>query len=232
MGIVVWLLFILAIIVIVAAIKPKTSAFVISWKRSLLIAGLYLAGLILLVPILYLLPNKDFIKLHENANKTEALSQYNAGDLYYNSAKGNIDEQQGFYKNSSVTFKIYKKTLRFKASNNTGYNQIFIERKGVDDGKIEVNTYVATHFIEDIDITKQISPPNISFKDGILTIKTERQSLGFKRFNLDFTLKQFKPAYIENNRGMSTNFGGRVVYIRVPKSLEIDKGTNNVNIIN
>jgi hypothetical protein len=167
-----------------------------------------------------------------NANKTEAFSQNYNGDIYYNFAKGNIDKQQGVYKNKSVTFKIDKKTLGFKISDNSGYNQIFIERKDVDNGQIEVNTYVAKHFINGIDITKLLLPPNISFQNGILTVgSNEQQILDFKKFTPDFTLEQFKPTSAENNQSMSMNFAGRVVYIRAPKSLEIDKGTSNVNII-
>ena len=68
------ILAILIIVLMVSAIKSKIGAF-ISWKRSVLIAVIYLAALMLLVPIFYLLPSKDLIKLNEKSNQTESVSR-------------------------------------------------------------------------------------------------------------------------------------------------------------
>ena len=209
------LLLIIAIVLIVAKIRPKIST-LISWKRSALIAGIYLAVLILLVPVMYLLPGKDFKQLVRSTNNTVILPQLDAK---------NLDK---LYKNSNQAFQFDKKTLGFKVADNTGYNQIYVERKGLDDGKIEISIYAATQVFAGIDFTKLILPPDVSIKNGILTIKSHQQKLDFKKFNPDFILDQFKPDNIGYNGGM---FGWKAVYVRVPKSLEIDKGTYNVNII-
>lgn len=112
------------------------------------------------------------------------------------------------------------------------YNQIFIERKEADDGEIEVSTYVPTQIAGDIDFTKLVLPPNISFQNGTLSIKTgKQQTLDFKRFNANFTMDQFKLVNMGFNNGLSPNFGLKVVFIRFPKNLQIEKGINNVQMI-
>lgn len=50
------------------------------------------------------------------------------------------------------------------------------------------------------------------------------QTLEFKQFKNDFTIDQFKLQNFGNFVGMSASFGEPVIYIRVPKSMEIDQG--------
>lgn len=236
MNFIVFPLLILLIVVILRDIVPmlrrKISAFV-TWRRSLIVAGIYLGILILILPILYMLPNEGLNKLGENWSQGETMSQ-NAISVLLNQIplKGDLDKQPGLYRNSHHTFKVDTKKLAFNGSAN-GNNQIFVERKDVDDGEIEVSTYAATHTVGNVDFTKLILPPVTSYKDGMLSIKSaNQQQLNFNQFNSDFTVAQFKNRTKGVGNGLSSSFGfgWKMLYIRVPKSLEIDKGNYNGQI--
>jgi len=208
----------------------------ITWKRSIILAGSYLGILILLVPMLYLLPNEGFANLIEDRNQAEAqsfntLSFEALTDLTNHLAfTGDFDQQKGIYKNSNHIFKVDTKKLLFNASANS-IVKIFVERKDVDDGEIEVRTYVATQSIGTINFTTLMLPPAISYKNGTLSfMSADRQSLDFRQFNSDFTVAQFKKLNKVVGNGMSSNFEWKIIYIRVPKSLEIDKGAYNGQI--
>ena len=229
-------LLILLIVIVLRDIVPilrlKISAFV-TWRRSFIVAGIYLGILILIVPILYMLPNEGLNELGENRNQAETISQNTINDLLNHiPLKGDLDKQAGLYRNSNNTFKVDTKKLGFNGSANANY-QIFVERKDVDDGEIEISTYTATHTVGNADFTKLILPPVISYKNGMLSMKSaNQQRLDFKQFNSDFTIAQFKNQTwgIGSDVSSGFGFGWKMIYIRVPKSLEIDKENFNDRI--
>jgi len=231
------LLLLLIVIVlrdIVPILRLKISAFV-TWRRSFIVAGIYLGILILIVPILYRLPNEGFNELRENKNQaeTETISHNTINDLLNHiPLKGDLDKQAGFYRNSNNTFKVDTGKLGFNGSANANY-QIFVERKDVDDGEIEISTYTATHTVGNADFTKLILPPVISYKNGMLSIKSaNQQRLDFKQFNADFTIAQFKNETwgIGSDVSSGFGFGWKMIYLRVPTSLEINKENFNDQI--
>lgn len=113
-------------------------------------------------------------------------------------------------------------------------SQIIIERKDVDDGQIEVSTYVTSQFVQGIDFTKRVLPPLISLDKGMLFIKLNQPlNLDYRQFQNDFILDQFNSDQSKhrNNSSMNILMGWKAIYIRVPKSMAIDKGNNNIEII-
>lgn len=71
----------------------------------------------------------------------------------------------------------------------------------------------------------KVITPEISFQKETLPFRSpSRQTLEYKQYKNDFTFDQFKLQNYGKFMGMSVNSGGKVIYIRVPKSLEIDKG--------
>lgn len=229
-------LMILLIVIVLRDILPiiriRLSGW-ITWKRSFILAGVYLGVLILLVPILYMLPDKDFIKLSDNTDQASALSQDVINNLYNENSNSplDLDTQQGLYKSSSHTFKVDTNKLSFifqEPNSNANYH-IFVKRKDVDDGQLEVSTYVGTQSVGSIDFTKLILPPTMSFQKGTLSFMLDNhQLLDFKQFKADITVDQFKTGISGSIMHPSVNFGaGNIIYIRVPKSLEIDEGKHN-----
>lgn len=208
-------------------IKTRMSG-LMTWKRSFIFAGLYLGVLIMLVPMLLMLPDKGYIKLIENRDQAIGLSQNLIDELNHHLTTGqSLDKLQGIYKISGQNFKVETNKLLFifNERNFTGDYRIFVERKDVDDGEIGVSTYATTQLAGGIDLTKLILPPAVSFQKGTLSLKSpSRQTFEFKQFKNDFTVDQFKLQNYGNFIGMRSSFGGQVIYISVPKSLEIDKG--------
>ena len=210
------LLFIVIVIVIIAPkIRSKIGS-IITWKRSLILAGIYLGILCMSVPILYLLPDKGFIKLVENSNEVVNHQFLLEGDL---------DKQPGLYKSSSYTFKVDTNKLTFNVADNMANYRILVERMGADDGVIEVYTYVSTQLTGGIDLTKLVLPPIIKFQQGMLSLESNKQQrLDFKQFNTDFTAEQLKDLNRVNGKGTLNQFGEKFIYLRVPKYMELDKG--------
>lgn len=215
---------------IVPMIRLKISANV-SRRRSFILAGIYLGILMILVPILYLLPNQGFVKLGENRNQAEMTSQNTITNLFNDlPLKGDFDKLPGIFKNSSHKFKVDTKKLVFMFNSYPGNYQFFVQRKDIDDGEIEVSTYVATHSAGNIDFTKLVLPPVISYENGTLSFKLANQRLDLNQFKPDFTVAQFKNINMGLENGFSSRFGAKIIYICVPKSLEIDKGKYNGQI--
>ncbi|HVJ48151.1 hypothetical protein [Desulfitobacterium sp.] len=201
----------------------------ISWKRNILCAGVYLAILIMLVPISYLLPRQGFMQPGGDKSQTVLYSPTDVVDNF--SSVENPDQVKGVYKNNSQTFKLDTNSLAFDGSVNQGNYQILIKRKDVDDGEIEVSSYTSEQIIGDINFTKNILPPSISLQSGTLSIKApSRQNLEFKQFMADFTVDQFKHL----NQNLLDNYSGdpnwRIIYLRVPQSVKIHHNLNEYNV--
>lgn len=203
-----------------------------TWRNNARLAGLYVVLLIALLPIYYLLPSQGFMQAGEENNL--AFSETQRDFTYgYNPfpPEGNPDQLPGVYKNDSHQFEIDTNKLMLEESPNTSY-RILIARKDVDDGKIEVSSYITPHVAGGIDFTKSVLPPAIFWQQGTLLIQApSQQQLEFRGLISDFTIKQFKQV----NQGIrnmgSTSFGWKVIYLRVPKSMEIDSGTTNVQMV-
>lgn len=223
------LLIVIVIKFILPIIKTRISG-LMTWKRSFILAGLYLGILILMVPMLAILPDKGYIKLVDNRVEAFGLSHNIIRNFdFYNHlpTEESLDKQEGLCKISSVTFKVDTNKLSFLLYDPfiNGDYRIFVEQKDVDDGEIGVSTYATTQLAGGIDFTKLMAPPGISFQKGTLSFKSpSRQTLEFKQFKNDFTIDQFRLQNYGNFIGMSASFGGQVIYIRVPKSMAIAKG--------
>lgn len=224
------LLIFIVIRYILPMIRLKMYAF-ITWRKSLILACIYLGILILLVPILYVLPNKGFMKSIGTPSQFNIISQIEIADWLANlPEEGDFPKQPGIYNNSSNTYKVDSKKLAIEGFSK-GHYQIFVGRKTVDDGEINVSSYIATHSADYIDFTKLVLPPTSTYKNGTLFLKPANyQTFDFKQFSSDFTVKQFKTRAMEAENGMTLVFGWKVVYIRVPKSMEIDLSQTNVQI--
>lgn len=222
---------IIGIIVLLSAraIGPWMSRH-LSWKRNVLCAGVYLAILIMLVPISYLLPRQGFLQPSGDKSQTVLITPEDVVDSF--SSVDNPGQVKGVYKNNTQTFKLDTNQLTFDESANQGNYQILIKRKAVNDGEIEVSSYTPERLIKEINYEKNILPPSISLKSGTLSIKApSQQNLEFKQFIADFTVNQF---YHINQKSFDLNRmnpGWNIIYLRVPQSVEIQGSTYNVHIL-
>ena len=206
----------IAIMFTAPKLKSKLGS-LITWRRSFIIAGIYLGILLVSVPTLYLLSDKGLIKLVETSK--EAVN-------FESLLEGDFDKHPGLYKKSSQTFKSDSNKLTFNVAANMGNYRIFVERKDVDDGEIEVRTYTETQMTIGIDVTKLVPPPIVTHQKGTLILEPSQQlRLEYKRFNVDFTAEQWKNRNRDNGKATYIeymDFGETVIYLRVPKSMDID----------
>lgn len=219
------------ILVIVIMLASKLGTIVVtfmSWRKSAIIAGVYLLGLILSVVIAAVSPNNGF-GLMERSHTGGSIQKGDVWVTTYPSIRTQKDfeSQPGLYLNSRQTFKIDQGTVKLGFAPNPGHFQIYVEQKETDDGKIDVLTYSTPFYVGDIDYTKLLQPPKVTFQDGLLVIEPVRQTLTLKLFKTNFTLSQFEGKNAVNlQNGLSSSFGWSDVLLRVPKGTKIDKGQN------
>lgn len=223
------------ILLIVQLAKPWMSRH-ISLKKNILFAGIYLAILVIAVPIYYGLPTQVFIQASGSKNpvimKSPAEMQKEFG--WGEPSKGRVDpfEKGEAYQSSSQTFKLDTNVLTFKESNSRNYS-VYVQRKSVDDGEMDVSTYNKGDYIADIDFTRAVLPPSISIEKGTLSISAPaKQNFEFKQFVADFILKQFNRPYPNLQTGFSSMHTPTIILIKVPKSLDIQDNSNTVQFVN
>lgn len=199
------------------------------WRTNLIAAGCYLTVLFL-VSLVVFFGQDGLIQAANNHSKgqiSETPDDWREGRWQFGLPKdGSFEKQEGVYKNSSQTFKVdatETPPLKIRTVGNSGYEQIYMERKESADGIIEVNTYVAPHYAGTIDFTKIVAPPKISLEKGILQIEAlSEQKLVFKTIGETFVVNQFKQKAQNTSAGRNgVMHGARKVLVRIPANLEI-----------
>lgn len=205
----------------------------LSWKRNALWAGAYLVILVILVPLSYLLPSQGFMQ--SDVDESQIVLDQSIDVVERVSSVEEPDQIEGIYKNKTQTFKLDTNFLTLDESATHGNYLIFIKRKGVDDGEIEVSSYATERFVGGANLAKNIlpSPPNISLKNGRLFINApERLNLEFKVFMADFTVDQFKHVNQNSFDSYRSPSMWKIIYLQVPQSVEIyNSNTYNVHIL-
>ncbi|AGA67894.1 hypothetical protein Desdi_0347 [Desulfitobacterium dichloroeliminans LMG P-21439] len=210
------------------------------WKSNLLTAGVYFGVLVLMALFAAFLNQSEGFQSPNAKGKellAEAPSDWSAGGWEYDLPEGGrFEEQDGVYKNGTLTYKVEEVNapqLKISKIGYTGYEQIYLERKASADGIIEVNTYVAPHYVRtvdgrSIDFTKLVAPPRISLEEGTLKIEAsatdpslDRQKIVFKNFNDNFTVSQFQPELRNPHESSAMHMGAGGILIRIPSDLEI-----------
>ncbi|AET70148.1 hypothetical protein Desor_4744 [Desulfosporosinus orientis DSM 765] len=214
----------LVIVFIIAKLGSKVIK-LLSWKICALTAGVYIGLLILSYPLLCLLPDNDFIKSAQQRDETVAATQSLLNALYHEPPILNeetIAHSKGVFKNSSRSFPFSSHQISLNIQQGPGNHHIFIKKKETSDGIIDVSTYVTAHYIGNVDFSKQVSPPTIILKDNMMhLIFPNLQTMNYQQINYDFTLSQFKAAG-DNGSTMRSHYGEQLVYIRVPKNIELN----------
>ncbi|MCL6572745.1 MAG: hypothetical protein K6T88_13845 [Bacillus sp. (in: Bacteria)] len=100
--------------------------------------------------------------------------------------------------------------------------QIFVERKKTNDGQIEAFYYKTRTSVNGIDITKMTNPISLNLAGNNLAIRNPKKvTLEFSMFNHAFTVRQFTGGDSLFERHSYTYEGGSILYMRIPKDLEL-----------
>lgn len=222
------ILFLIIIIAIiyagVNAVKKGTLLQKINLK---LVLGIYGALLLIAVGVFYLLPIEE--SLNKVVETQEELAQAGrAGDLLMITAsegkqieKENID---GVFIKNRWDFPYEAKQLEVtQVDERHGIPFILIERKE-DDGQIEVIQYYTRAIIENIELTDEIAPFTIQLEKNQLMISNPNViDMHVGKFAKEFTISQFTSQNgIDLFSDVNHIHGANVLYIRVPKNVEVE----------
>lgn len=147
---------------------------------------------------------------------------------FYEAAhRGNIDEIRKYsVMEKKWDFPYAEKGLKIVKTDNEHYLWLIVERKQENDGLIEATMYrsravTSSEGAYTIDFTDKIPPSGIELSDGTMTItKPEPVELNFAAFKKEFTINQFTG---EGGRGFgsATYWGQNVLYLQIPKDLQL-----------
>ncbi|MGM0876246.1 MAG: hypothetical protein ACQEWV_16115 [Bacillota bacterium] len=113
----------------------------------------------------------------------------------------------------------------------TGYDEQYasgftlVERKDVNDNKIEVTQYHTRTIIQNIELTNEVGPFIIELAEDTLTIGDPNDiEFHVGKFDKEFTITQFTEEWsIEDPFSNEEDiWGENVLYIRVPKDVEVN----------
>jgi hypothetical protein len=180
----------------------------------------YLAILLICAGMDTVLPVKgraDMKMVHTEDLEKESLALYN------DAKAGRIDKVDPSLIAKKWSFDFHERELNLAVANDEFLDiQIFVERKKMNDDKIEAVFYQTRSSMNDMDITKLINPPLIKLGgNGIMLINPNKSKIDFSRFQNIFTVTQFTggSSFFEHHSDFFE--GQRILYLRIPKDLEL-----------
>jgi len=202
-------------------------------KKLQWILGIYLAILLLSAAAVYMIPKESFFAQDILTSEKIAKAQLAAGNLYEAAIEGKLDQVEGVSVNGQWNFDYTGNELKIIE---TDHNlTIIAQRKEADDNKIEVSSYMPLTILEGIDFTGRIEPPKVMLVGNELIIKTmDLYQVEFVKFDRDFTVAQFWGNGAEQGRQghqISHVAGNPLLYLRIPKGLQIDSDHPGFQII-
>ncbi len=95
---------------------------------------------------------------------------------------------------------------------------IVIEKKPVNDHKIEGTFYQTPSIINGMDVSKSMPAPNLEWSQDTLTFTSIKKTINLTLIKKEFPIEQFTGKTPSGHNG---SFGMQVLYMRVPKDLKI-----------
>lgn len=163
-------------------------------------------------------------KLHARETVSEKELSQADNQLHQALRRGKIEDIDERYLVNQKNFDNYQgKTLEI----DTIYGdvpELYVERKQVDDGKIEVFCYASELTIDSIDFTDMAGEPlSYVLENNILTIKPPKErEVNVSIVKNEFTMNQFTEA---REKGSHIIVNSPYLYMRIPKTLELIEGT-------
>jgi hypothetical protein len=206
----------------------KKPLFALLFSKYLII--IYSAVLIILAIVSYMLPENKLLKQAGNMDTINYQALQEAGQFYDLAKSGKLEQNKNITKNADYTFPIEGNQLEIVLNNNS-YCQIWVERKEVDDGKIEVGNYLSPFIAENIDITAKIKPPVINLNGNTMTIAPPVDTINLIVFDRDFAVRQFSLNNIPRQITYSpVMVGNQAIYLRIPKNMQVKAKNSNQNL--
>lgn len=163
-------------------------------------------------------------KLHARETVSEKELSQADNQLHQALRRGKVEDIDEKYLVNQKNFDNYQgKTLEI----DTIYGnvpELYVERKQVDDGKIEVFCYASALTIDTLDFTDMAGEPlSYVLENNILTIKPPKErEVKVSIVKNEFTINQFTEA---REIGSHIIVNSPYLYMRIPKTLELIEGT-------
>ncbi|WP_421383120.1 hypothetical protein ACOJQI_02220 [Bacillus salacetis] len=136
--------------------------------------------------------------------------------------EGKIDEAEGAMKAGEWEFDFEGEGIRVPNSGSQ-YMPVVVEIKDEDDGKIEVAYYVSRAFIENIDVTEEITPPEVDIVDSVIRIlPPPAEEIKIAKVTQPYPFTQFHGGNNPFEEEHRTYLGQEVIYLKVPKGVKVD----------
>ncbi len=185
---------------------------------------IYGAVLLLSIPFVTLLANDPALGRERVENWNEEQSWSN---LYNALQTGNIEQLEPHNLLYQDSFDYDKQLLTVRKSDENG--AIFVERKEVDDGKIEAFVLTNGLIVGGYDFTDKLTPNKIQLVDDTLRVFNPSNKIEISIMREEFTINQFSgQSPINDVSSIQLE-----VYLKIPKSLElVDGGLGVVQYVN
>lgn len=187
-------------------------------KRTMGIFAGYAAILIICMLVNFVIPGKGTADLKQADEKElDRISQ----ELYDAALAGRMDQVDKSFLQKTWSFDYREPKLEFLVNSENYVNvSVFVERKAVDDGRIEAGFYQNGLNIDNININELQDSPRLELEDDQLVImKPIKTKLKFSKFGSVFSVNQFTGETSLGSGSIST--GPNILYIKIPKNLEL-----------
>lgn len=178
----------------------------------------YICILLLCAGLSPLLPKGEITYQKVDVNQLERESK----ELYDAAILGNIDNVDSKYIIKTQNFDYAEKQLNIAVANEDFLSaSIFVERKTINDGKIEAIHYQTGSGLNDMSLSDLMQPLKINIdKNTLIFENPEKLKLEFSQFKHAFPITQFTG---NGEFGDSTDFydGTSILYLKIPKDLEL-----------
>lgn len=225
-----FLIIFIIILGIVRILKSGRMKKVLQGSRLRWMLGGYVAILLICTGVSPLLPDEEVTyKIINNSQDIDKEST----ELYEAAIEGNIDKIDNKYINKRWTLGYEEQELNIATENDELISTaVMVERKTVNDGKIEALHFKTRSGVNNMEITELEKPIRIELNENTLTIKNpEKVKLKFSQFQQAFTVNQFTG---EKPFRHATHFygGTSILYLKIPKDLKlVDKSNLNYQFI-
>lgn len=181
--------------------------------------AIYASILLVSVIIFYSLPTENFQKRMLTEKEVQEIAN-DSIHAFEAATKGEIDNTKGVYRNGEWEFDFSGEKLTLVKGDAIS-SFVVVEKKDINDGKIEVVSYASDLVIENVVLKEKLNPPGIELSgENLRLIMPEMQELHYSMFDKEFTITQFKPGrsreeLYEGNMYM----GNEILYVRIPKDV-------------
>ncbi|HZK24582.1 MAG TPA: hypothetical protein VFC74_04265 [Oscillospiraceae bacterium] len=203
----------------------------VSFRQTRITVSLYLAVLLIFTGAFYLVADAKEAASAQDIQVAEAEAEAMQLQFYAALEKGRLSKLEGIQINGYWNFTYYDDVLYLTTAADQYFEPLVaIERKEINDGKIDVTSYTTSLKFKGDLLGNSPSVRRIDNKLE-LTNAAQFEMVAFA-FTKDWTMQQFSDSSNNWHWNMSSLLGAQAVVIQVPKDLqvevEVEQGLNLV----